>query len=256
MSILYIEAGREYQTLLARCIALGYEDEVEAGIHRRIIRDIESLNELKKKIFREVRAKKKTSMGDLDSFTTWMLTAEASKFNIKQIVLDTASGYNMFIRQDKRRSIGRKLSWDEWDIISNDLIEIMLAMTEVDCMSIINCHLTMKMEQGPDESIAYLFPALTGRGSEEYGKMFDFVFYAEAIADKGKCEYIWHTRPSKRIKLKDRTGLLEAKIPQDYSIPLEACKTSGIVNPKFLILGPQGSGKTYSLSTLLTPKEK
>ena len=50
---------------------------------------------------------------------------------------------------------------------------------------------------------------------------------------------------------KDRTNLLPAEMPQDYSQVVKAAKDKGFDNVRILVIGSPGSGKTYSLQTLV-----
>ena len=49
---------------------------------------------------------------------------------------------------------------------------------------------------------------------------------------------------------KDRSGLLDSQIPQDYQLVINAANKKDFDGAKILIIGSPGSGKTYSLQTL------
>ena len=55
---------------------------------------------------------------------------------------------------------------------------------------------------------------------------------------------------------KDRTQLLPAEMDQDYNVVLDAAHKRGFDGSKILIVGSPGSGKTYSLKSLISNNEQ
>ena len=98
-----------------------------------------------------------------------------------------------------------------------------------------------------------LLPYIDGSTKEDISKWFDFVFYARTVLDpNGNRKYIWVTKRSEMFdNAKDRTDILPVEMPQDYSKVVEAAKHKGFDNVRILIIGSPGSGKTYSLQTLV-----
>jgi len=104
-----------------------------------------------------------------------------------------------------------------------------------------------------DDGTSKILPYIDGGTKEDISKWFDFVFYARTVLDPtGKRQYIWITKRSEMFdNAKDRTDVLPAEMPQDYSKVIEAAKHKGFDNVRVLIIGSPGSGKTYSLQTLV-----
>ena len=98
-----------------------------------------------------------------------------------------------------------------------------------------------------------LIPYIDGSTKEDISKWFDFVFYTRTIdTPSGKTEYIWQTKHTEKYDhAKDRTNLLPAEIPQDFQLVLDAVKEKNFTSTKILIIGSPGSGKTWSLQTLV-----
>ena len=80
-----------------------------------------------------------------------------------------------------------------------------------------------------------------------------FVFYTKTILkNSGEREYSWITKRCETYDhAKDRTGLLEPEIDQDYQLVNDAANKKGFDGVKILIIGAPGSGKTFSLQTLI-----
>jgi hypothetical protein len=252
--ILYIETERSFPTLLAQCKKLGYKDEKDAGIIYKQAKSLEGWTALRNRVLTMKTVGKRSDYYGDDTYTGWRLSDESKKLGVDTIIIDTISSLNQVIRQEIRRSAGRKLNWDEWDKISNELIESLLAFCDCDATVIMLCHTQTVKEESPEETTLHLTPQLTGRSAEEFPKQFDFVFLSECLARKGRPSYIWRTEPIKQITLKDRTASLGSEIPQNFKEVLDTAKENGFQNNKFLILGKSGTGKTFSLSTLLSTK--
>ena len=100
-------------------------------------------------------------------------------------------------------------------------------------------------------------PYIDGSSKEDISKWFDFVFYTKTIVDGTNRSYRWITsRSEKYDHAKDRTNLLESEMEQDFSKVIAAAQERGFDGAKILIIGPPGSGKTYSLQTLVNKETK
>ena len=100
-------------------------------------------------------------------------------------------------------------------------------------------------------------PYIDGSSKEDISKWFDFVFYTKTLVDNSDRQYRWITsRSEKYDHAKDRTGLLESEMDQDYSKVIAAAKEKGFNGAKILVIGSPGSGKTYSLQTLVNGENK
>ena len=103
-----------------------------------------------------------------------------------------------------------------------------------------------------------VLPYIDGSSKEDIAKWFDFVFYTKTVNfPDGTNKYMWHTaHTSMYDHAKDRSQLLDSEIPQDYQSIIKVAKEKGFDGAKILIIGSPGTGKTYSLKTLLGSTKK
>jgi len=142
----------------------------------------------------------------------------------------------------------------DWGKLKNTIDKLMDMLTTLPGILICNCHSKI---QHMDDGGSKLVPYIDGSSKEDISKWFDFVFYTKTIVKAGKREYLWVTsRDEKYDHAKDRTGLLDAEIPQDYTIVMDAVNKTGWDGAKILIIGSPGSGKTLSLKTLTKGESK
>ena len=138
--------------------------------------------------------------------------------------------------------------------MKNKLDGLLEYLTALPAIVVCNCHSKIQtMDDGQNKVLPYI----DGSTKEDIAKWFDFVFYTKTNVDlKDNASYVWVTgRSEKYDHAKDRTGLLDREIPQDYQIVLDASKQSGFEGSKILIIGTPGSGKTSALQTLVSPPE-
>jgi hypothetical protein len=96
-------------------------------------------------------------------------------------------------------------------------------------------------------------PDLKGSITEACGRYFDVIAYSKVEKDSSnkKKTFSWIvTADNRYIFAKNRGGHLPTVIPQDLSYILNAYASKGISNPKTLILGDTGNGKSWSLQTI------
>ena len=105
-----------------------------------------------------------------------------------------------------------------------------------------------------DDGVNKILPYIDGSTKEDIAKWFDFVLYTHTNTSlKGESEYTWITsRTEKYDHAKDRTGMLDKEIPQDYTLIRNAATAAGFAGCKILVIGTPGSGKTYALRTLVS----
>ena len=172
--------------------------------------------------------------------------------DVNAIVLDTFSELSKKYQRSLCDDEG-KLKLQDWGRLKNKLDATLEFITRIPGILVVNAHTkTATMDNG----ISRLLPYIDGSTKEDISKWFDFVLYCKTIpGPQGNEEYVWHTRHSERYTHgKDRTGLLDKEIPQDFQIVLEAAKEKGFENVKILVLGEPGTGKTLSLKTLIKEK--
>ena len=114
-----------------------------------------------------------------------------------------------------------------------------------------------------DDQAGYIIevPGLKGANKVEAARHFDVVLYSHVTMKQDKAsagifqtaEYMWQTKPDERRPFaKDRLNLLPAIVPQDLGNIIRLYREHGI-QPKILIIGDSGTGKTWCFRTINTP---
>ena len=175
---------------------------------------------------------------------------------VDAVVVDTFSELSKkFMRSLVNKDTG-KMMLQDWGKLKNKLDGCLEFVTRIPGVVICNCHSKIQtMDDGQNKVLPYI----DGSTKEDIAKWFDFVFYTKTNVDlKDNASYVWVTgRSEKYDHAKDRTGLLDREIPQDYQLVLNASRESGFEGSKILVIGTPGSGKTYALQTLVnTPEVK
>ena len=176
--------------------------------------------------------------------------------NVDAVVIDTFSELSKkYMRSLIKENSGNKMMLQDWGKLKNKLDVCLEFVTQIPGVVICNCHSKIQtMDDGQNK----ILPYIDGSTKEDIAKWFDFVFYTKTnVSLKGEAEYTWVTgRSEKYDHAKDRTGLLEREIPQDYKLVMNACLEAGFNGCKILVIGTPGSGKTYALKTLVNKVKK
>jgi len=170
------------------------------------------------------------------------------KAEIDGIIVDTVSELS---KKYMRSLMGteNKMQLQDWSKLKNTLDNLLDMLTMLPGILICNCHSKIQtMGDGENKIIPYI----DGSTKEDISKWFDFVFYCKAKTGlKGNTQFLWRTaRTEKYDNAKDRSRLLDAEIPQDYQLVLDAVKEKGWNGARVLVIGSPGAGKTYSLQTI------
>ena len=175
--------------------------------------------------------------------------------SVDAVVVDTFSELSKkFMRSLVNKDTG-KMMLQDWGKLKNRLDICLEFVTQIPGVVICNCHSKIQtMDDGQNK----LLPYIDGSTKEDIAKWFDFVFYTKTNVNlKNNASYTWITgRSEKYDHAKDRTGMLEREIPQDYQLVLDAAKKAGFNGCKILVIGTPGSGKTYALKTLVGKVKK
>jgi len=172
---------------------------------------------------------------------------------IECLIIDTGSEMaKKYARELKGSADALKLQ--QWGKLKDKLDSFFSFTNSIPCSLIVNCH--SKAEQDNENGVLRMMPYIEGSTKVDLGKWFDFVLYTKVSKNKkGEREYLWVTaRDDHYCHAKDRSQLLDAEIPQDYQIILNAIKKIGWDTAKILIIGEPGSGKTLSCKTLINNK--
>ena len=166
------------------------------------------------------------------------------------LVIDTFSELSKKYQRNLTRDDGGTMKISSWGKLKNKLDGLLEYLTTLPGIIICNCHSKIQtMDTGGNKMLPYI----DGSTKEDVSKWFDFVLYAGTInKPNSTTEYVWHTgHTSLYDHAKDRTQLLDNVIPQDYQLLLNAAKKRGYEGAKILVIGSPGTGKTYSLRTLV-----
>ena len=167
---------------------------------------------------------------------------------IDVVIIDTFSELSKKYQRSLVNKEG-KMMMAQWGKLKNTLDMLLEFITQIPGILICNCHGKVQtMEDGTTKVLPYI----DGSTKEDISKWFDFVIYTKtASKSKDEVEYQWHTGHSSMYDhAKDRTQLLDASIPQDYQLIINAAKKKGFEGAKILVIGSPGTGKTLSLRTL------
>tara|TARA_R110002020_G_scaffold249703_2_gene463677 strand:- start:25999 stop:26925 length:927 start_codon:yes stop_codon:yes gene_type:complete len=202
------------------------------------------------KIYKSETKKEKIDMGN-----GFMVEQTVSKivprgdFNVDTLVIDTFSELSKKFMRTLTDKSG-KMKLQEWGRLKNKLDTCLEFITRLPGNVICTCHSrTQTMDSGENK----LMPYIDGSTKEDISKWFDFVFYTKTVTGAdGKRKYLWVTNRTEMYDhAKDRTQLLPDEMPQDYAQVLSAAHMKGFEGSKILIIGSPGSGKTYSLKSLV-----
>ena len=183
-----------------------------------------------------------------------LLSNNANKFNLNTLVFDTITAMGLqereIIKRKRMKDIPSLNVLDQqgWGMYADSMNSFIHNICSIeDAVIIVTAHIDPDKDH---EGYIIEFPALKGSAKTEAQKWFDVIVYTKIIKDKNKTKYYWITKGSDRKIAKDRKGVLDDVMPQDFSIILKKYQKAGIQYPKILVLGHSGTGKTYSLKTL------
>ncbi len=181
------------------------------------------------------------------------LKKKAREKGLNGFIIDSLStlGYQTregLKREYKQPSMDLQL-WGKYGERMMGLIEI---LKDLEVPVIVTAHVDRdKDEQGGPIEV----PALKGSSKMEAARFFDVIAYTRVTRDRqGNASFAWQiVADNRRSQAKSRlpyptdTGM----IAQDFSLLLNHYAAQGIDNPKILVIGDSGSGKTTSLKTLI-----
>ena len=171
---------------------------------------------------------------------------------IDALILDTFSELSKkYMRQLSDKD--GKMKLQGWGMLKNKLDGALDFISKIPGVIICNCHSKIQTMDDGNKVVPYI----DGSSKEDISKWFDFVFYTKTIVSGEDRKYLWITaRSEKYDHAKDRTGLLPPEMSQDYRKVIAAAQEKGFDGAKILVIGSPGSGKTYSLQTLVNKEDK
>ena len=201
-----------------------------------------------KQIYSPKRIQEEVKIGNISVKQERVQVTPINGTDINGIVIDTISELAKKYQRSLTLEDGT-MKIKEWGKLKNNLDKMLDMLTKIPGLLIMNCH---SKSMTLDDGSTRLIPYIDGSTKEDISKWFDFVFYTKTTTDlKGSSEFLWRTQRTERYdNAKDRTQLLDAEIPQDYQLIINAVKQKKWKGAKILIIGSPGSGKTLSLRTI------
>ena len=191
----------------------------------------------------------KTKIGNIEIDQEILETIPKNGTQIDALILDTFSELSKKYQRSLVDKTG-KMKMQDWGKLKNTLDMLLEFITRIPGVLVINVHSKLR-DLG--DGTTKILPYIDGSTKEDISKWFDFVFYTRTIeAPNGQTKYIWQTKHTEKYDhAKDRTNLLPAEIPQDFQLVFDVVKQKEFTSTKILIIGSPGSGKTWSLKTLI-----
>jgi len=199
------------------------------------------------KLYKQETVKEKVKVGSLEIEEKRSIVVPRNGTQVDALVLDTFSELSKkYMRQLSDKD--GKMKLQGWGQLKNKLDSALDFISKIPGVIICNCHSKVQTMDDVNKVIPYI----DGSSKDDTAKWFDFVFYTKTVLDDDGRHYKWVTAHSEKYDhAKDRTGLLEPEIDQDYQLVIDAANKKGFDGVKILIIGAPGSGKTFSLQTLI-----
>ena len=204
------------------------------------------------KLYKQEAVTEKIKIGNLEIDEERTVVVPKNGTKVDALILDTFSELSKkYMRQLSDKEGRMKLQG--WGQLKNKLDGALDFLSKIPGVIVCNCHSKIQTMDDGNKVIPYI----DGSSKDDISKWFDFVFYTKTVIDGNNRHYRWITgRSEKYDHAKDRTGLLDSEIDQDYSTVIAAAKEKGFDGAKILVIGSPGSGKTYSLQTLVNKETK
>ena len=211
-----------------------------------------TFNQFKKAIsdlYAVQKAVHKTKIGDIEIDQETLETIPRNGTQIDALILDTFSELSKKYQRSLVDKTG-KMKMQDWGKLKNTLDMLLEFVTRIPGILVVNVHSKLR---DLDDGTTKILPYIDGSTKEDISKWFDFVFYTRTIdSPSGKTKYVWQTKHTEKYDhAKGTTNLLPSEIPQDFQLVLDAVKEKNFTSTKILIIGSPGSGKTWSLQTLV-----
>lgn len=141
-----------------------------------------------------------------------------------------------------------------WGKYGDRMTKFINKLSKTDFKVICTCH----SKRDKDENgLPIEVPALKGASADEAPRFFDVIVYTQVSASNEATTYSWVINPTRRYTFaKNRKGVFkEQSIPQDFGLIYEKYAEIGIDNPRILVIGDSGQGKSWSLQTINSKSE-
>ena len=204
------------------------------------------------KLYEKKTVTEKIKVGNLEIEEQRMAVVPRNGTSVDALVLDTFSELSKkYLRQLSDKD--GKMKLQGWGQLKNKLDGALDFISKIPGVIVCNCHSKVQTMDDGNKVIPYI----DGSSKDDISKWFDFVFYTRTVVSRDDRRYLWVTgRSEKYDHAKDRTGLLPSEMDQDYNKVIAAAQEKGFDGAKILVIGSPGSGKTYSLQTLVNGEDK
>ncbi len=172
------------------------------------------------------------------------------KMKLQGFVIDTISHlFRLDMRLLEAKNKSERLELQDWGKLERTYNQFLSSLIQLPVWVIVNSHITYdKNDLGQ-----FLFtPQLKGSTKDFIAEYFDCILFTKITKVNNKTQYNWQTKPDGQKYAKDRLGILEEIIPQDFNLILSKYQERGILYPKILVIGESGTGKTKAIETLAT----
>ena len=204
------------------------------------------------KLYKQETITEKVKIGSLEIDEQRDIVKPKNGTEIDALILDTFSELSKkYMRQLSDKD--GKMKLQGWGQLKNKLDGALDFISKIPGVIICNCHSKIQTMDDGNKVVPYI----DGSSKEDISKWFDFVFYTKTVISGDNRKYLWITaRSEKYDHAKDRTGLLPPEMSQDYRKVIDAAQKKGFDGAKILVIGSPGSGKTFSLQTLVNKEGK
>jgi len=201
-------------------------------------------------LFEHSKEKVEHKVGNIVVEEEQILFRPKASTDVDMLVIDTGTELMMKLSSQVKKGSGPSLTQQEWGEIKSYWRKLMEMLNGLSVNLIMNVHLRAEEDES---GITRYVPSIEGSSRHDIAKWFDFVFYTKTVLEPdGSKSYKWVTSRTEQFPhAKDRSGILEDEIDQDYAMVMAAVESRGWDVARILVCGTPGSGKTLALKSLI-----
>ena len=176
----------------------------------------------------------------------------AQQHELGLVIIDT---FSVAVSQQMRlitdpQSTGtpRPMQQSDWGTLGRFAGQTLHYLSLLPVAAVVSTHLSYDKDGKTGEF--HWVPQIPGSTKDEIKKFFDVIAFTKVNQTGKTREFRFLTQVEGNHIAKDRLGLLEPEMPQDIGLIVEKYQQAGVPNPKILVIGDSGTGKTRSLASL------